>query len=141
MLRICSSLQDQQFLFLDHSISSSYERVMIKVRKQKLRENFWCFSFSIFLLRMNGREWRRFKSFQEREASSESEATTSHSRVGRVWPTGPEGCSGHGSHGLHTWWPRHGLWPCTPLSRTSHIFRPYSGVQTLNSNLFLDYEL
>ena len=140
MFGVCSSLQDQQFWFLDHSISSSYERVMIKVRKQKLRENFRCFSFSIFLLIINGRESRRFKSFQEREASSKSEEATSHSCVGRVWPTGPEGCSGRGSHGLHTWWPRHGLWPCKPLSRTSHILRPYSGLRTPNSNLFLDYE-
>ena len=140
ILGVCSSLQDQQFWFLDHSISSSYERVMIKVRKQKLRENFWCSSFSIFLLGMNGREWRRFQSFQEREASSELEAANSHSHVGCVWPTLPEGCSGRGSHGLHTWWPRHGLWPCKPLSRTSHVLRPYSGLRTPTSNPFSDYK-
>ena len=129
MLGVCSSLQDQQFWFLDHSISSSYERVMIKIRKQKLRENFWCSSFSIFLHRRNEREWKRFKSFQEREASIESEAAISHSCVGGVWPMGPEGCSGRWSHRLHTWWPRHGLWPCKPLSRTSHVLRLFSGFE------------
>ena len=40
MLEVCSSYRDQHFWLLDHSISSSYEKVMIEIRKRKLRENF-----------------------------------------------------------------------------------------------------
>ena len=38
MVRVCSSRRDQHFWLLDHSISSSYEKVMIKIRKRKVEE-------------------------------------------------------------------------------------------------------
>ena len=82
------------------------------------------------------------KEMEKREEDvNQSVAATSAPHGGRVGYTGLEGCSSRGSHGLHTWWPMHGLWPCLPLARSSHVLQPYSGIRTPNSNPFLDYKL
>ena len=102
ILGVCSSLRDQQFCFLNHLISSSYENVMIETRYQKLRENFW---FRILLLRMNEREWRTVKRIQEREEVINKQLPPHHPRVDRVWHMWAERCCWRVPHVAHTWTP------------------------------------
>ena len=106
MLGVCSSHRDQQFLLLNHSISCSYEEVMIKVSKQKsltFLQNFpiwWCSSC------WKLREEKAFKG-RRRGAflSNKHKPNQSCPRVGHMCHTGPEGMLGCVAHGLHTWWP------------------------------------
>ena len=102
MLGVCSSLQDQQFWLLDHSISSSYERVMIEIRNTKSRTfsadfQIWC---SSSYEKLEGREtiWggkMRGKIVQILEGH----------QTANVWPA----CATRGQRGAlavwHTWPP------------------------------------
>ena len=120
----------------------------IRLRMKKLwcleveknwRENLTGFSIFLlsFFLKTNGGKWEYLKGRERRNFLANQRRPHQPSpRVGRVGHMGPEGWSARVAHGLHTGWPRHGLWPCMPLSRTSHNLRPYSGLRTLISNLF-----
>ena len=61
MLGVCSSRRDQQFWLLNHLISSSYEEVMTKVSKPKLRTFLQNFRFDVVQV---VRKWREEKSFK-----------------------------------------------------------------------------
>ena len=127
MLEVYSSRRDQQFWILNHSISSSYEEVMIKVSKQKswtFLQNFpiWYCSSS-----WKWREDKTFKGKRRREILSNQKRPFQPSPcVGRVCHTVPEGRLGRVAHGLHTWWPCHGLCGASPahLSHSSTVFGP-----------------
>ena len=126
MLGVCSSLQDQQFWLLNHSISSSYEEVMIKVSQWKSRtilqkfQIWYCSSCE----KMEGREiiWggkMRGKLVQI---------------LGGLWPVHVwPACATRGQRGAlavwHTWstrgHPLLGFWPSdllAHLSRSSAVF-------------------
>ena len=95
---------------------------------------------NFFFLKTNGGKRRYLKGRERRFPANKNRPSQPRGRVGRVCHTGPEGWLARVAHGLHTGWPRLGLWPRLLLSRTSHVLRPYSGLQTPISNLFLDYE-
>ena len=61
MLRVYSSRRVQQFWLLNHSISSSYEEVMIKVSKSKSRTFLQKIRFDDVQVIRN---WREEKSFE-----------------------------------------------------------------------------
>ena len=107
MLGVCSSLQDQQFWFLNHSISSSYERVMIKIRNQKSRTKLQIFKFDVVqVMEMEGREVFKGK----RRGAKLSKQKWPFSLL-HVWSA----CATRGQRAgwavWHTWSTRGGLWP------------------------------
>ena len=61
MLGVCSSRRDQQFWLLNHSISSSYEKDMIKIRKWKSRRILQISDFGVLQVMKNWREERPFE--------------------------------------------------------------------------------
>ena len=65
MLWICISCRDQQFWLLNHSISSSYEEVMIKVSKPKSRTFLQNFQFDDVQVVGNGGKRRHLKEGEE----------------------------------------------------------------------------
>ena len=107
MLGVCSSLQYQQFWFLNHSISSSYERVMIKIRNQKSRTKLQIFRFDVVqVMEMEGREVIWMKRKRGIFVQKLEELQPSH-----VWSA----CATRGQRAgwavWHTWSTRGGLWP------------------------------
>ena len=140
MLGVCSSLQDQQYWFLNQLILSSYERDMIKILKLKIGE--FCRILWVFF-KIQQQVWREgdeFKRRREKKFSSQSPLAMSPSRGGRVGLTGAEGSLGRGAHGLP-----HGqaLWPHalqTSLTRSFSSSAHILGIRTLILNLFSDYE-
>ena len=87
MLGVCSSLRDQQFWFLNRLISSSYERDMIKLRKQKCRrklQNFVMCS-SISSTKCGGKEMSLKGG--EREIFRANESMPCHLPMGGAWAT------------------------------------------------------
>ena len=130
MLGVCSTLQVQFFWLLNHSMSSSYERVMIKIRNQKLQRILHGIS-NIYGGKRDG---------EEREFDDQSKRDTSPSTCGpRVAHVGREVSSTCGTRGSHVD-SKLGQWPCLFLSRTSRVLQPYSGIRTPNLNLFSDYK-
>ena len=82
MLGVCSSRRDQQFWLLNHSISSSYEEVMIKVSKQKSRTFLQNFRFNVVKLLENGGKRSHLK---EKEEGHFCPTNTSHFSLVPVW--------------------------------------------------------
>ena len=125
---------------LNHSILTSYEKVMVFGIWEKLERKFYM-RFNFFFFKMNWRELEYLKGRERKEQTGQwEEATSLQGRVGHVCHTGVEACPGHVAHDLHTWWPKHGLWPCTSLSHTAHVLRLYSGLQTPILNPFSDHK-
>ena len=100
MLEVCSSLQDQQFWFLNWLISSLYERDMIKILKLKFEENLQNLWNVHQDLQQVWREGEGFKKRREKDFRGQSPWATSPSRGGRVRLTGAESPSGREPHGL-----------------------------------------
>ena len=128
MLGVCSSRRDQQFWLLNHSISSSYEEVMIKVSQWKSRTILQIFRFEIVQVVKNWREERSFKEGRRGAfLSNKLGPDQPCPRVGHLCHTGPEGWLGRVAHGLHTWWPGKAmafghLASPAHLSRSSAVF-------------------
>ena len=136
MVGVCSSLWDQQFWFLNHLILSSYEKIMIETRYQKLRENS---DFEFFFLEWmggNGEVLKDFKRGKKKPTSSCHVASTCGPRVAHVGRGVSSTCGTRGTHVDN----KLGQWPCLFLSRTSRVLQAYSGIRTPNSNPFSDYE-
>ena len=137
ILGVCISLQDQHCGLLDHSISSSYERVMIKIRNQKSWRNSAHLFFNFFLLEWMGGNEGYLKEFKRGKNKSINRChVTIH-----VWDT----CGTLGQRSslavYHTWSPLLGFCPSLLLSRSSCILRSYSGLRTPILNPSSDYEL
>ena len=89
MLGVCSSHRDQQFWLSNHSISSSYEEVMIKVSKPKSRTFLQKIRFDDVQV---VRKWREEKSFEGEGRGAFLSNKIGQTNLAHVWGA----CATHG---------------------------------------------